>query len=307
MKKLFALLLLLAVLLAGCSVGNGSGGTPAASVFNDALSRAVPIQSLGRVVAGSGSLAELWLLAGGSLAGATDDAFDGHFALPENVENIGKLHQISMERLTALSPELMILSAEIPSQTKLQKAFEDAGVPAIYISVESFGDYLNVLRDFTRLTGRAELYRTNGLALKAEIDAIRARVPADAPPKVLLLRANSTKVEARSSSSLAGIMLQDMGCENIADSDAGILENLSMEIILRENPDYIFVVFQGENEVAAQNALAESLTKNPAWARLAAVKNDRLIFLPKELFHQKPNASWPKAYEKLWEILYAQE
>ena len=40
-------------------------------------------------------------------------------------------------------------------------------------------------------------------------------------------------------------MLEDLRCTNIADSDASLLEELSMESILAADPDYIFLVLQG--------------------------------------------------------------
>ena len=39
---------------------------------------------------------------------------------------------------------------------------------------------------------------------------------------------------------------------------------------------------------------------------LTAVKQDRLILLPKELFHYKPNARWGESYAYLAKILYPQ-
>jgi iron complex transport system substrate-binding protein len=98
-----------------------------------------------------------------------------------------------------------------------------------------------------------------------------------------------------------------MGCENIADSDVGLLENLSMEVIIKEDPDYIFLVYQGEDEEEARAAVASALTANPAWSSLGAVQGDRFIVLPKDLFHQKPNDRWPDAYQMLGEILYERE
>jgi iron complex transport system substrate-binding protein len=76
-----------------------------------------------------------------------------------------------------------------------------------------------------------------------------------------------------------------------------------MEVIIQEDPDYIFVVTMGDSEKALQ-ALQDGIEKNPAWSDLSAVKNDRFIVLPKELFHYKPNARWGESYEYVAKILY---
>ena len=70
-----------------------------------------------------------------------------------------------------------------------------------------------------------------------------------------------------------------------------------------EDPDYIFVVTMGDSEEALK-ALKNGIEKNPAWSDLTAVKNNRFIVLPKELFHYKPNAKWGDSYEYVAKILY---
>ena len=59
----------------------------------------------------------------------------------------------------------------------------------------------------------------------------------------------------------------------------------------------------GNSEKAIQ-ALKDGIEQNPAWSGLTAVKNDRYIVLPKELFHYKPNARWGESYEFIAKILF---
>jgi iron complex transport system substrate-binding protein len=296
--------------LAGCSPllrsGSPQNSTPAvsAAAFTDALGLPVAVAAPQRVVAATGSLAHIWLLAGGSLVGVTNDAFDERFVLPPETANIGRLHQIDLETTFALEPDFVILSAELSSQVKLYESFAEAGIDTAYFSVESFADYLAALKNFTDITGRADLYQQNGLDLEAEITGVIEKAKGQPPDKILLLRANSSGINVRNSETMAGIMLRDLGCVNIADSEAALLESLSMEVIIKEDPDFIFAVYQGEDEEKAKQALEEALLSNPAGPELKAVKNGRFIILPKELFHQKPNDRWPEAYQTLYEILY---
>ena len=101
-------------------------------------------------------------------------------------------------------------------------------------------------------------------------------------------------------------MLADLGCVNIADSDAGLLEQLSLEAIMRDDPDYIFVILQSADPTEAEAVLRTTLLDNPAWASLTAVREDRCFILDSALYNLKPNARWGEAYEKLADILYPQ-
>ncbi|HOV40785.1 MAG TPA: ABC transporter substrate-binding protein [Oscillospiraceae bacterium] len=270
--------------------------------FNDSLGHSVKIYGK-RAAAASGSFAQAWILAGGELAGTTSDAFENIEEIPSNVKNIGNLHSPNLEAITALNPDFVILSADISGHSNLYSKLKELKIPAALFSVETFDDYLNMLKIFTDITQRKDLYEKNGLSIKEKIDEIISNTKGKPSPKILLLRASSEKVSARSSKSMAGAMLKDMGCINIADEENSLLEELSIEKIIAKNPDFIFTIAMG-NEDDAQKALNDALFSNPAFAGLEAVKNNRCIILPKELFHQKPNNRWDKAYEKLWEILY---
>jgi iron complex transport system substrate-binding protein len=256
-----------------------------------------------RVVACSGSFAQVWLLAGGKILATTRDAFDNGFLKEGEAEDVGGVNDPNLEQILSLSPDLILLSADIPGHVRLQDPLTRAGVKVLSFSVESFDQYLQMLSTCTGLTGRNDLYQENGLRIRKDVDAIVKKAEGRAAPRVLLLRANSGKVAARDSETMAGKMLKDLGCVNIADG-SGLPDTLSMEIILREDPDYIFAVTQGSSEADAKKALKEILTSDPAWKTLRAVRKNQYILLPKDLFHLKPNRRWAESYEYLWKALY---
>ncbi|EJX01886.1 periplasmic binding protein [gut metagenome] len=110
-----------------------------------------------------------------------------------------------------------------------------------------------------------------------------------------------------SEGSVLGEMLADLGCHNIADSEMSLLESLSMETILKEDPDYIFAVLQGSDTEKAQQSMQKALLSNPAWESLTAVKEGRFFIMDQTLYNLKPNARWGVAYEQLADILYPVE
>ena len=93
---------------------------------------------------------------------------------------------------------------------------------------------------------------------------------------------------------------------NIADSEGSLLENLSMEVVVEEDPEYIFVTTMGSSSEALA-ALSQNIKSNPAWKSLTAVKEGRYYELDPELFHEKPNERWAESYARLAQILYGYE
>jgi len=141
------------------------------------------------------------------------------------------------------------------------------------------------------------------LEVKEQIDAVLSKIDKGNSPDILFIRAFSSGAKAKYDDNMACKILNDLGTVNIASRHESLLEDLSMEVIIQEDPDYIFVVTMGDSEKAI-NALKDGIGKNPAWSDLSAVKNDRFIVLPKELFHYKPNSRWGDSYEYVARILY---
>ena len=273
--------------------------------LKDDLGNAVEIENPQQVASAVGSLAEIWELAGGEICGATEDAFkEGRLKNAEGVQKLGTIKEPNLEEILALQPDFMLLSANLSSHQELQPSLEAAGIAVAYFDIETFADYLRVLKLCTTLTERPDLYEENGTRVEEQVQAVLDKVPADQEKDILLLRAYSTDMRVKNSDSLVGAMLLDLGCQNIADCDESLLENLSMEKILVENPDFIFITTMGEAEEAAKLVTEEMLTDQSAWQALHAIKEGNYAILPKDLFHYKPNAEWGESYEVLWEILY---
>nr|WP_122012227.1 ABC transporter substrate-binding protein [Maliibacterium massiliense] len=303
-------LLLAALLLVGCAPREASAtASPRAQdtyTFTDALSRSVTVpKAPSRVVALMGSYAETWLLAGGTLAGTTQDAIDERkLTLGADTKVIGSVKQPSLEAILDLAPDFVLLSTDIESHVKLDDALRQAGIAHAYFKVELFSDYLDMLKICTDIMGDADAYRKNGLDVQARIDQVLAKAQASEDrPTVLFIRALSTAAKAKDADNMVGAMLEALGCDNIAARHPSLLEDLSMEEIIAEDPDFIFVTTMGDSDKAIA-ALKNGIAANPAWNSLAAVQNGRYIVLEKDLFHYKPNNRWGDSYETLAKILY---
>ena len=309
-RRMFALILLVS-LLCGC----GNAAAPAASesntavTFTDDLGRTVTVDDPQRVAALLGSFAQVWMLAGGEVIATADDAWDDlNLDLPEDAVNLGATKALSMELLMSAQPDFVLASTNTRQNVEWQETLEAMDVPVAYFDVVDFDGYLRLLKICTEITGREDLYEENGEKVRSQVETVveksQARIAENGAPKVRSLVASAARVNAKSSrSNVLGRMLRTLGCENIADSEESLLENLSLEYILQVDPEFIFFVQHGDDTAGAKEKIAQELESNPLWSQLTAVKEGRVYWMEKNLYMLKPNNRWGEAYEKLEAIL----
>ncbi len=268
----------------------------------------LPVNALAeRVVSLYGSFSEAWLQAGGSLVGVTDDAVNERGLDLPDAQVIGTNKAPNLELVMALEPDWVILSADIAAQASAMQVLQGAGIECTAYRVDTWQDYAAMMDDFTQKTGRRDLYEQIIPPMEQEINRIIEKAKAKESPKVLLLRAYSSGAKAKGADNLAGAMLADLGCVNVVDLHPSLLEDLSLEAIVMEDPDWILISVMGGDEQAALRALDESLGRNPAYQALTAVQEGRVRVLPRDLFHYKPNARWAESYGVLYEMLFETE
>jgi len=303
----FLLAVTFATVFLGCRKENQVSENNNSITFTDALKRKVVLKEKPRRVAALiGSFADVWVLSGGELVAAAEDAWED-FGIESDAVSIGGAHSPSLELLLSANPDFVIASASTSSNIEMQTALENVGITVAYFDVDNFEDYLGMLDICTDITGRKDLYEKNGLEIQSRIEKIKTEFNSKNIPesrrKVLLLRASSSSVKAKNSQgTVLGEMLKSLGCINIADSQSGLLENLSIENIIKNEPYHIFVVSMGDAQKAEKN-LKSLMNGNPAWGKLKAVKEERFHIMESRLFNLKPNDDWAVAYEKLCKIL----
>lgn len=313
MKQVVSLLLATCcLLLAAC----GNSVSPSAPqnvpaetsvTFTDDLNRQVTVDRPQRVACLISSFSDIWCLAGGADAiVAATDATWRYFDLPlrDDVVNLGNTKELDVERLLACEPDLILASGGTDRNVELEASFSAMGLNTAYFSVDTFADYLRMLKICTEITGKTENYDLYGTQVAQQVESALARQDGSAP-SVLYIRATGSSCKVKNSEgSVLGEMLKDLGCINIADRNGSLLEQLSIEAILQADPDYIFVVLQSADPADAQAILQTTLLDNPAWASLTAVQEGRYHVMDPNLYNLKPNAQWGKAYEQLADILY---
>lgn len=275
------------------------------SVGNEVILEEKPI----KVCVLFSSYADIWCLSGGKVDITVGEAVERGFAEPTAVlvDAVAGHTTINLELLAAEEPDLVIGTADYACQVEACAFMASRGIPSALFKVEEFDDYLDVLKIFCDINGTSENYVTYGENVKNEIETLLETVNSLEPAykKILFMRAGSTAKSTKAKNSqdnFACKMLTELGTINIADEASTLLDGLSMETIIDENPDFVFISSMGD--AAASREYVTSLFENDVWQRLDCIKNGNYAFLPKELFHFKPNANWNTAYKYLINILY---
>ena len=129
---LTVLLLLLALPLSGC---HGEAPLP---------------QNPRRVAVLFSSLAEMWQDAGGEVAITVGESVSrGIVAEGTPLVDGGAGKTVNVELLLSLSPDLVILSEDVPAQRDAAQILRSAKIPVLSCRVETLSDYLSLFRVMT--------------------------------------------------------------------------------------------------------------------------------------------------------------
>ncbi len=258
------------------------------------------------------SYADIWVSAGGVVDITVRESIERGFTDESAVlvDNGAGHTSIDLETLIDASPDIVIGTSDYPCQAEAVEICRAAGIPSAMFHVESFDDYLNVLEIFCNITGKEERFELYGLSVKEQIDNLFETLSAKSDSlssrkSILFVRAGSSSGSTKAKTAddnFVCVMLDELGTRNIASTENGLTGSLSLEAIMVEDPDYLFITTMG-NEQAAIDYM-NSLLESDGWKELSCVKNDNYCYLPKELFHFKPNSRWAEAYEYLANILY---
>ena len=212
-----------------------------------------------------------------------------------------------VESIIALRPDLIICSTAMSGYSTIESPANAAGIPLIAVEYNDFSDYLKWFKVFCNLTGHEELWDTVALKALDEVVNVLINCPTQNTPSVFSMFSGSESLQANTSSTVVGGMINAMNAKNIVDSwgDTSGAERLdiNLETVYAADPDIIVIQCHAGAE-AAQEQVETLYGDNPVWNSLRAVKEGRVYYLEKTLFHNKPNSRFAEAYSRLEAILY---
>ena len=211
------------------------------------------------------------------------------------------------ETIIALEPDLIICSTAMSGYKTIEAPAEAAGIPVIAMSYNDFADYLKWFKVFAHLTGHTELWDTVALQALDEVVDVLLACPTEDTPRVFSMFSSADTLQANTSGTVVGGMIDAMHAKNIVDEWEGASEaerlDINLETVFAADPDIILVQCHAGRE-DAEALVATLYGDNPVWQSLTAVQNGKVFYLEKSLFHNKPNSRFAEAYRVLAGYLY---
>lgn len=256
-------------------------------IITDSAGREVEIPSEITKIAPSGPLAQivLYTVSPDKLAGLAADFSDEakqyidekYWGLPKFGQFYGKNASLNMEALIAEAPDVIIDIGEAKKTVKedMDALQEQLNIPVIFVeaTLPTMADAYEMLGD---ITGEKEQAGKLADYCRAEIGKAdrNAAAIADADRKSVYFGLGDDGLHTNAKGSIHADVIDRIGAVNAADVEAvssGGGSEVSFEQVLLWNPDLIIVDSQ---------KLYDTLTADPMWQELDAVKNGKIFKIP---------------------------
>ncbi|HEX7241256.1 MAG TPA: cobalamin-binding protein [Longimicrobiaceae bacterium] len=232
--------------------------------------------------------------AGDRLVGRTDfDTGPGIDSLP----SVGGGMDPSLEALLALRPDL-VLGWETTRDQRTRERLQELGVPVFAVRIDDTAAIFRNVASLGALTGETRGADSLAASLRAELAAVRASVAGRPPRSVFFLVWNDPPMTAGPGSFISQV-LEVAGGRNVFADAAGQWPNVSLEEVVRRQPEYL-VIPQGEKGGAHD---VDQLRTSPGWRELRAMREGRTILIPAELMN-RPGPRLGEAARRLRDALH---
>ena len=257
-----------------------------------------------RIVVTSASFLEPLYAVGGSVVGRPESKTK---VPPEakDVPRIGRVYQIDAEKIIALKPDLVILNKGM--NEKLVDTLNANYIKTLVLDMKSYEDVKREIGIFAALTGEKEKGEALVQKMDADINAVRTSIPQE-KKRVAIIHSTGQGLSVQLDGSIAGSIAVMLGWENTAAGMPALDKNpdaapYSMETLVAQNPDIIFVTSMGE-EAEIRASMEAMFAESPAWQSVGAIRDGRVYYLPQEMFLFSPGIEYPKAVQYMARLVY---
>lgn len=257
-----------------------------------------------RVVIGYGSLVAVWYSAGGK-AIAIPDIRTTTTLPPEarDLPSVGFFNSLNTEKILALKPDLVILMEKLGGHIRLRALLASMQIPALTVKYDNYHDFEALLDLFCRLNGTTLEQCETARVVTEGVNQILTQTRGESGPRFCTVFAQAAGFRVETNQANTSCMLSMLGGRNTVLQADGLRNNFSIEQLLLDNPDVIFIVMMG-NEKALEKKFRNEIMSLPAWKKLHAHKNERVHFLPSELYLYLAGPRFPEAFLHLAQLLY---
>lgn len=285
------MLLLPACLMTGCG-------------DSDKSDRKSNINNLGdspRVIATSLSIAEIMAKLDMDLIGISDTKLGKLPKRYKDATRVGLPMNPDMEIIKSLEPDLVLSPASLIAD--LAPKYEKQGLEYGFLNMNSVEGMYKSIDDLGRILHREK----EAKALRDEYESFLAdynkKHKNSEKPKVLMLMGFPGSYVVATDKSYMGSLAKMAGAENVYADEAEQFINVSVEDMLKKEPD---IILRGSHAIPdeVKEMFAKEFATNDTWKNFGAVKNGRVYDLDYNLFGMSAKFNYPEALEALEEILY---
>jgi ABC-type Fe3+-hydroxamate transport system substrate-binding protein len=253
---------MLALVLAACAPPAPSH-QPAAAVVDD-FGDTVRAGPALRIVSLNPVTTEFLFAAGAASRVVGRTHWDHYPTAADTVPDLGNGIDPNVEAVLGAKPDLVILYAS-ESNRRAAQAFRQAGVRTLTIRTDLSRDLTRLADAFARVTGDTA-GRTAADSVARSVAAVRA-LPRTARPPRVLWRMGDPPLYVAGRGSFMGELIEVAGAENLFGDMAAPSPQVSLEEVVKRNPDFILT---GPEGLAKMRASA-------AWQAVPAVRRGKVL------------------------------
>ena len=203
---------------------------------------------------------------------------------------------LNLEKAVSLKPDLIIMLED--AQKRDIEKFKHYGLPVYTINPRKVDEVMNSLIKLGELTGKKRSAERLVADMKEKIAAARPKgiglIFTLKRPKVLAVVGNNPLIVVGGGTFIDDI-IEYAGGMNIAKEAKAAYPQFSFEKLMQENPDYIIVP---EGVIKS-----DEIKEDSRWQRLAAVKNNRILFIDADIL-SRPGPRVVEAIEEIAKFLH---
>lgn len=181
-----------------------------------------------------------------------------------NIESIGGISNLNVEKVISLHPDLVISGSMVPQKTVEQ--INKAGVPLVcVVEKQNFEGLFENITAIGKLVGSTESAKRLNDSLHAEVEKIQIDTNLQRPSVYYVVGYGKGGNFTAGGNTFINDILTRAGCKNIAEDIEGW--EYSLESLLMADPDFILI----------RKEDAETFCKTEPYTKLSAVRNKHII------------------------------
>ncbi len=219
--------------------------------------------------------------AGSSVVGVTN--YCDYPAEAKEIEKIGDLTAMSLEKIVALEPDLVLASGG--NSKELVHSLKALGVRVFVLEPQTIEEVLDAIETVGKLAGREETARELLGGCRKRLTAVAERIgdlPENGRPTVFVGSPYRDENWTPGPETYTSAVIRSAGGRNVADDLAPRTWAVyNLEHIIAKNPQVLLSTLrEGEDPVETTKRYLERAKALQGWRDLDAVRNERVVLIP---------------------------